>query len=185
MNLVFPYWFILSCKTFISQHIYLYLVSNTRLEKRQLMKSNYIKLNYTIMFKLIAWFNSFLLSYQSTEQQNSLSKLLQNATKKWKIHMAESSWSWDKSNSLVILPVMAFQNCRLGQVNFDFLIRSEFMVYYQFFRSFTVILQFSTSISPPPNTYVGLLENKLNHSFSVFGFRSGFSLSTTTSHLLK
>ena len=61
----------------------------------------------------------------------------------------------------------------------------KIIIYYQFFRSLTVILQFSTSIRPPPNTYVGLLENKLNHSFSVFGFRSGFSLSTTTSHLLK
>ena len=44
---------------------------------------------------------------------------------------------------------------------------------------------FSTSIRPPPNSYVGLLENKSNHSCSVFGCKSGLSGSTKTSHLLK
>ena len=44
---------------------------------------------------------------------------------------------------------------------------------------------FSTSIKPPPKSYVGLLENKLNHSFSFFGIKRGFSGSTTTSHFLK
>jgi len=77
-----------------------------------------IKLIYTILFKLIAKFNSFLFSYQSTEEQNSWSKLLQNATKKWKILTVDSSWNGDKHSNivhlLVVLPVMAIQTNQLG-----------------------------------------------------------------------
>ena len=54
----------------------------------------------------------------------------------------------------------------------------------QFSRSLTITFMFSTSIKPPPSSYVGLLENKLNHSFSSFGVKSGFSGSATTSHFL-
>ena len=46
---------------------------------------------------------------------------------------------------------------------------------FYFWRSVTVTLVFSTSIKPPWYACVGLLENKLNHSSSVLGFKSGWS----------
>ena len=67
----------------------------------------------------------------------------------------------------------------------NFIFRNLILKFFsQFFRSLTITFMFSTSIRPPPNSYVGLLENKLNHSFSVFGVKSGFSGSATTSHFL-